>query len=71
MVQKTMSEREQFVQAFGRECQTTLKLLNAYPTAKGDYRPHERSSSAKQLGWTFVIEQGVADKALQGKLDFT
>ena len=71
MTQKTATEKDQFVQAFGRECQTTLKLLKAYPATKGDFKPHEKSRSAKELGWTFVMEQGVADMALKGRVDFS
>ena len=71
MAQKTMTEKDQFLQTFGRECQTTLKLLKAYPANKGDYKPHERSRTGTELGWTFVMEQGVADMALKGKIDFS
>jgi len=71
MTQKTMTEKDMFLQTFGHECQTTLKLLKAYPAAKGDYKPHERSRSAKELAWTFVIEQGLVDMALKGKIDFS
>ena len=71
MAQKTMTEKDMFLQTFDRECQITLKLLKAYPADKGDYRPHEKSRSAKELGWTFVMEQGVADMALKGKIDFS
>jgi uncharacterized damage-inducible protein DinB len=72
MTQKqTMTEKDQFLQTFERECQTTLKILKAFPAGKGDYKPHERSRSAKELGWTFVMEQGMADMALKGKIDFS
>jgi uncharacterized damage-inducible protein DinB len=71
MAQNTMTEKDMFLQTFGRECQTTLKLLKAYPAAKGDYKPHERSRTAKELAWTFVMEQGMVDMALKGKIDFS
>ena len=72
MTQKQMvTEKDMFLQTFERECQTTLKLLKTYPAGKGDYKPHEKSRSAKELGWTFVMEQGVADMALKGKIDFS
>src|SRR2546429_5820278 len=51
-----MSEKQQFLDAWGRECPTTLKLLKAYPAAKADLKPHERCRSAKELAWTFVFE---------------
>ncbi len=71
MTQKTVSEKDMFLQTFQRECQTTLKLLKAYPAGKGDMKPHEKSRSARDLAWTFVMEQGVVDMCLKGKIDFT
>jgi uncharacterized damage-inducible protein DinB len=71
MTEKQMTtEKDMFLQTFDRECQTTLKILKAYPVNKGDYRPHEKSRSAKELAWTFVGEQGIADMALKGKIEF-
>jgi uncharacterized damage-inducible protein DinB len=72
MAQKQMvTEKDMFLQTFERECQTTLKLLKAYPAGKGDYKPHEKSRSARELAWIFVVEQAFADMALKGKLDFS
>ena len=71
MTEKTMSEKDQFIMTFQRESATTLKLLKAYPADKGDYQPHPKSRTAKQLAWTFVMEQGVLDMALKGKVDFS
>ena len=71
MTQKTMSEKEMFLQSFQREIQTTIKLLRAYPAAKADMKPAEKSRSARELAWVFVTEQGVVDMALKGKIDFT
>ena len=71
MTQKTMTEKDQFLQAFAREAQITTKILKAYPANKGDYKPHEKSRSAKELGWTFVMEQGIVDMALKGRIDFS
>ena len=71
MTQKTATEKDQFLQSFDRECQTTLKLLKAYPANQGDFKPNEKLRSAKDLTWTFVQEQGLADHALSGKMDFT
>jgi len=67
-----MTEKEMFLASFEREFATTLKVLKAYPADKGDLKPHERSMSAKQLAWVFVIEQQViADGALAGAIDFS
>ncbi len=33
-----------------------IKVLNALPTGRFDYRPHERSPSAGQIVWTLALE---------------
>jgi uncharacterized damage-inducible protein DinB len=67
-----MTEKEMLLASFEREYPTTLKVLKAYPADKADFKPHERSASAKQLAWVFVIEQQVvADGALAGAIDFS
>lgn len=54
-----------------REFQTTMKVLKSYPADRLEYRPHEKSSSAKQLAWTFVIEEALIGMAQKGKIDFS
>jgi uncharacterized damage-inducible protein DinB len=66
-----MTEKEQFLSALERESATTLKLLKAFPGAKSDLRPHERSKSAKDLAWVFAVEGFMADGAVQGAIDFS
>jgi len=66
-----VSEKDQLLNTMERELPTTLKLLKAYPAAKGDLRPHERSKSAKELAWVFVSEGFMTDGALQGTIDFS
>ena len=63
--------KEQFLDAFRRERETTLKVMRAFPADKKDFKPHERSSSALGLIWTFAIEQGVTVAALNGTLKLT
>src|SRR5262249_28293474 len=62
---------DMFLQTFQREIATTLKVLRAFPATKGDYKPHEKSRTARELAWNFVIEQGAADGAMKGTLDFS
>ena len=72
MAPKTVTEKDMFLQNFERECQTTLKVLNALPEGKSEFKPHELSRTARQLAWeTFVREQGLAAMALAGKIDFS
>ena len=71
MTPKTMTEKDTFLQQFRRESEITTRLLKAYPANKSDLQPAEKSRSAKELGWVFVMEQGLADMALKGKVDFS
>ena len=71
MAQTTATEKDMYLQSFQSECETTLKLLKGYPAGKGDFKPHEKSRTAKELAWNFVLEQGLAEMALKGRIDFT
>ena len=71
MTQKAMTERDMFLQQFRRESAITTRLLKAYPANKADLKPAEKSRSARELAWVFVMEQGIADMALKGKIDFS
>lgn len=45
-----------------------MRVLRAFPADKGDYRPHERSNTVRDLGFTFVMEQRLLSRALQDQL---
>ena len=51
------NEAARFLDAFQREHATTRKLVHAFPAEQSSFKPHERSSTAFQLAWTFVIEE--------------
>jgi len=63
-----MSEKDQLLTTWEREFPTTLKVLKSYPVGKADMKPHERSRSAKELAWNFVIEEKVCEAAIDGTL---
>jgi len=65
-----MTEKETFLNTWDREFQTTIKVLKAYPPDKLDLKPHERSRSARELAWTFVVEEKVIAAIIAGKIDF-
>lgn len=66
-----MTEKEIFIQAWEREFQTSLKVLKAYPPDKLDLKPHERSRSARELAWTFVVEEKIGiNGCIDGQFDF-
>jgi uncharacterized damage-inducible protein DinB len=62
------TERERFINFYERESATTKKVLDAYPAAECDLKPHDRSNSAKALARTFVIEQKMILMALHDDL---
>ena len=64
------SAKDQFAHVYERELGTTLKVLRAYPADQAAYKPHERSSDALKLAWTFVQENELITAALKGPLDF-
>lgn len=49
-----MSEKQWLLETFSREYGTTRRVVEAYPAAGAEYRPHERSSRAKDLVWTLA-----------------
>jgi len=65
-----MSEKEQFLRTWENEVATTLKVLRAYPPAKGELKPHGKSRSARDLAWTFVFEGTAGASGAAGKLEF-
>ena len=65
-----LNELEQFLSAWEREAEKTLKLLRALPTTQYDFRPDPGGRSLGELAWhlaeveaypTFVIEIGRFD----------
>lgn len=63
----TPSSRKQYLDAFRREFSTTVKVLNAYPAGRDDFKPHDRSHSAARLAHTFAVENAGALKAVRGE----
>ncbi len=71
MVREMPSPRQQFLDGFEREHATTVKVLRAYPADKLDLRPHKMCKTARELAWMFVMEQGLALKAITTGLDWS
>lgn len=65
-----MSEKDALFKAWEREFQTTLRVLKAYPPTKLDLKPHERSRSARELAWTFVVVEKAIDGIVKGQIEF-
>ena len=65
-----MTEKEMFLNTLEREVPVTMKVLRAYPGAKGDLQPAEKCRSAKDLAWTFAFEGYGAAQGADGNLPF-
>lgn len=61
-----LSAKKLFPSAYEREHATTLRVLRAFPADEAAFRPHERSNTALQLAWTFVIEERLMLLAING-----
>lgn len=65
------TEKDQFIQNWEREFNTTLKVLKSYPTAKDTLQPHGKCPTARDLAWRMVTEEKVfVNGALTGNFDF-
>ena len=63
------SPRQQFLDVLKREHETTRKVIEAFPADQSEFRPHPRSKSARELVWTFAVEEGLIIKALTNSLN--
>ena len=68
MPQKTVTERDMYLQSFEREYPITLKVLKAYPAEKSELKPAEKSKNARELAWMLVLNQMVVTPTLRGEL---
>jgi len=67
----SFSLKNQFLFSFQQEHATTLKVLRAFPPEQSEFRPHPRSQCARELAFTFVIEQAILASALTNTLDLS
>ncbi|MGH9364389.1 MAG: hypothetical protein ACRD1B_03870, partial [Thermoanaerobaculia bacterium] len=51
-----MNNREHLLECFKSEKPRFVRVLQAVPADKGDYRPHPRSSSAADIAWLLAFE---------------
>jgi len=62
------SPKQQFIDSLQREHEKTRRVIEAYPADQGEFRPHPRSSNARQLVWTFAVEERLILAALKDQL---
>lgn len=58
----------QLADEYRRESAITLKVLRAFPAEQAELKPHPHSNSAKQLAWTFVVENALLEGAVRNGL---
>ena len=61
----------QFLQSFINEHATTMKVLRAFPPEQAEFRPHPRSQCARELAFTFQMEQAIIAAALKDQLNLS
>lgn len=67
----TPDPKQQFLDAYDKEHATTMRVIRAFPASKAELRPHPKCKSARELAWMFVLEQGMAEKALTTGFDWS
>lgn len=60
--------QDQFLAAYEREHETTMRVLAAYPPDKADLRPHPKCKTARELAWIFVLERYLGTSVLKNQL---
>jgi len=58
----TMRGKQEFLKTYDEEHARTMRVLNAYPTDKLDFRPHPKAKTARELAFVFVLERYLGDK---------
>jgi uncharacterized damage-inducible protein DinB len=63
-----MTWKDEFLPKLKLEFQTTNKVLKAFPDNMSEFQPHEKSQTAKKVGWTLVIGPVAIRQALKNEL---
>ena len=53
----TIRGKQEFLETYDAEHARTMKVLNAYPTDRLDFRPHPKMKTARELAFVFVLER--------------
>jgi uncharacterized damage-inducible protein DinB len=66
-----MPQLDSFLKTWEREYRTTLRVFGNFPADRMNYRPHEKSMTARQLMWTITaVEKEGIGGCLRGKISF-
>ena len=63
----TKTAKQRLLERYEINHAKTLNVLKAFPGAKSEFKPHERSNSALRLAWTFVVEERLLLTAVRGE----
>jgi uncharacterized damage-inducible protein DinB len=63
----TRTAKQRLLERYELNHAKTLNVLKAFPGAKSEFKPHERSNTALRLAWTFVVEERMMLKAVRGE----
>jgi hypothetical protein len=55
------TRKDTYLNTLDGEFATTLKVLRHYPPDRLDLRPAPKCRTARELGWTFVMERGLGE----------
>jgi uncharacterized damage-inducible protein DinB len=58
------TQKQQFLDAYEREHQITMRLLHAYPADKLELKPHPKCKTARELAWMFAAERALGTAVL-------
>lgn len=65
-----MTQGEQLLQSWQNEIPATVRVLKAFPPDQGDFKPHEKSQSAKELAVHLSSGPGAMLQILDGTFKF-
>ncbi len=63
------SPKQQFLDTLQREHKTPRRVVDAFPADQSELKPHPRSNSARQLVWTFAVEERLILLAIKDQLE--
>jgi uncharacterized damage-inducible protein DinB len=66
-----MTEKDVFLATHLRECQTTQRLIAAFPADHADFKPHERSRSAAELAFALGNHELFFCEAATGSMNLS
>lgn len=66
-----MNQKSLFLQFWKHEAVATRKIIARIPESQSDYRPHQKSRSAREIAWLIVLEEKLLVEGLaNGTIDW-